>query len=164
MKQVILILFVGCMILICYKSHSQAFIRVYNNHGKKIGKGKVLNMSDTSLEIMRNNNTDTILITKIGYIKIKRGLGADIAGGFGAGTILSVLITSDLIKDVEYIGARGWRIIGTGVLSGIAAGTIAGAVSGIVAKRQKFFINGDPEKWKIIKEKILTLKPDDYPF
>lgn len=163
MKHAWTILFFICLISITNKSFAQIFIRIYNDAGKKIGKGTIVNASDTSVEIMNNDNESRIfLITEIAYIKTKRSLGASIATGVAAGTIIPALITKGLLDDADYSNTEAWRVIGITLASGIIAGTVAGGVAGIVTKRKKFYIGKSVEKWIQVRDKLLPYVPHKY--
>jgi hypothetical protein len=162
MKQAHIILFFIYLLLFTDKSFSQIFIRIYNEAGKKIGKGTIINASDTSIEVMNDNESKIFWIYEIAYIKTKRSLGASIATGVATGTIISALITKGLMEGDDNISNKEWRIIGTTIVSGLVAGTISGGVAGVVTKRKKIFIGNSVEKWKTARDKLLPPLPDKY--
>jgi hypothetical protein len=164
MKQLLIILFfiAFCTGFISKVSNAQAFIRIYNDHGKKIGKGRIAVIADTVLVISNDEKRlQRFLVSEIAFIKTKRSVGTSAGLGFGAGVIGSVFLTGQVIKNVDNIDDEEWNIIGIGILSGIAAGTLAGVVSGIVTKREKFVINGDLERWRAIEGQLLALPQND---
>jgi hypothetical protein len=164
MKQLLIILFfiTFCTGFIGKVSNAQAFIRIYNDHGKKMGKGRIELIADTVLVISNDEKQlQKFLVAEIAFIKTKRSIGTSVGLGFGAGVIGSIFLADQVIKSSENIDDEEWNIIGIGILSGIAAGTLAGAVSGIVTKREKFVINGDLERWRAIESRLLTLPQND---
>ena len=144
-----------CFITICtwltiaVAGHSQKtiFIRVFDESGKKIHKGFLSQVSDTSLTIRNGEKKLEVPVSKISGIKIKRSFGH------------TVLISS-------LIGAAGFSIFGAAtaepdawfsysVGEGAAAGFIVGALTGgavgsIVAATNKkpiLQINMDQKEW-----------------
>jgi hypothetical protein len=152
-------------------SFAQPFIRIYDEAGKKIGKGSIVDVSDTSIEIIGDKHVrNNFLITQIGYIKTKRSLGGYIGWGAAAG-LVPVMVTALIIGDPtpsedrvtigSLLGDKEWRIIGIVYISSIAAGTAVGIAKGLFTGRKKIIINGDIEKWKIVKEKVILLHGKD---
>ena len=97
MKQILitLLLTAFCTGFINHESYSQPFIRIYNGHGKKIGKGRIELIADTVLVIANDKKQlQRFLVTEISFIKTKRSAGTSIGMGFGAGTILSVFLAA----------------------------------------------------------------------
>jgi hypothetical protein len=141
---------------------AQVFVRIYNHHHKKIGKGIIETVSDSSIVLLNDDkNLDSFLITQVSYIKTKRSLGTSIGLGCATGVFIPALILFVLKDSDVEIGDKGWKIIGIGIISAIATGTIAGTVSGLSTKRQKFIINGDIEKWKVVSKRLLALPAND---
>lgn len=147
--------------LITFSASSQLFLRLYNEDQKKIGKGNLVNSSDSTITLSDDGkNEDTFFISRVAYIKTKRSAGGSIALGSGVGAIIPALIADAIARndDDDEIGVNGWRIIGISIASGAVAGTLAGIISGAVTKRQKLMIHGDKEKWKPVREKLSALK------
>ena len=144
-----------CFITICtwltiaLGAHSQKpiFIRVFDESGKKMHKGFLSQVSDSSLTIRNGEKKLKVPVSKISAIRIKRSFGH------------TVLISS-------LVGATGFSIFGAAtaepdawfsysVGEGAAAGFIFGAVAGgavgsIVAATNKkpiLQINMDQKEW-----------------
>ena len=172
MKQFCLILLMGFILsIINHRGFAQPFIRIYDEAGKKIGKGSITDVSDTSIEIINDKHIrNNFLITQIGYIRTKRSLGGYIGWGAAAG-LIPVVVTAVIIGDPtppedritigSLLGGKEWRILGIVYLSSLAAGTAAGIARGLFTGRKKIIINGDIEKWKIVKEKVILLHGKD---
>ena len=149
MKRLLTFLFV---IVICQQVCAQKtiFVRVYNLNGKKINTGRVLAITDSSLQIKgESKDTFNVSINSIGTIKTKRSTGHNVLMGslLGAGAFaIAGVATADPNDEIV-----SWSA-GEGVLAGIVVGApIGAAVGGITAAFKKiktFEINGSTEKWK----------------
>jgi len=149
MKRLLTFLFV---IAICHQVYAQKtiFVRVYNLNGKKINTGRVLAITDSSLQIKgESKDTFNVSINSIGTIKTKRSTGHNVLMGslLGAGAFaIAGVATADPNDEIV-----SWSA-GEGVLAGIVVGApIGAAVGGITAAFKKiktFEINGSIEKWK----------------
>lgn len=128
-------------------AHSQKtiFIRVFDESGKKIHKGFLSQVSDSSLIIRNEEKKLEVPVSKISAIKIKRSFGH------------TVLISS-------LIGAAGFSIFGAAtaepdawfsysVGEGAAAGFVFGALTGgavgsiVAATNKKSILNMDQKEW-----------------
>ena len=146
--------FLGC---INGKIYSQEFIRIYNSHGQKIAKGKLLSWTDSTIEIKRGAKNDTLAIRSISFIKTRRSAGHNIAVGtvigVGVGLVFGVISSSQSENDPN---PNSWAGFGTG-LAGIAspvAGAAIGGITAVLRKRKKIEINGDAEKWKVARSEL----------
>ncbi len=72
----------------------RGFVRVYNVQGKKIGKGKILNISETSLQLTRHGEKTSFMVTEIGRIKTKRSGGNNILVGALSGAVAMAIISA----------------------------------------------------------------------
>ena len=88
------------------RQNAQAFIRIYNKHGKKIGKGTVELIADT---VIANDNKQKqrFLVTGIGFIKTKRTVGAIVVAGCVADGLITVVVVSS--PPVAYLDDEEWR-------------------------------------------------------
>jgi len=150
MKQIHYILFLICILnAVSGIANAQvAFIRIYDHHNKKIGKGIVELIADTVIVISNDKKgMQRVLITEISFIKTKKSFGAYVGTGTGVAVAVSAIVGLTALKFTDP-NEVDWCAIGIGTLSTVAVGTVAGVISGIATKRQKFIINGDVEKWK----------------
>ena len=143
------------------KIYCQDFIRIYNSHGKKIAKGKLLSGTDSTIEIKRGAKNDTLAIRNISFIKTRRSAGHNIAAGtaigVGVGLVFGIISSSQSKNDPD---PNSWAGFGTG-LAGIASPVVGAAIGGITAvlrTRETFKINGDLEKWKVARADVLDKK------
>lgn len=161
MKRVLITVFVTLFLTgVNHKIFSQEFIRVYNNSGMKIAKGKLLSETDSSIEIKRGTRYNTVLLEKVSFIKTKRSAGHNIAVGTaigaGVGVIAGIAASQAALKNAnDPLSFEGLGLAVAAVASPII-GAAAGTVTGVLRKRKTFEINGDPDKWKEVREKLLV--------
>ena len=132
------------------------FVRVYDSKGKKIERGRIAAITDTSVQL-KVGETDTvnILVANIGSIKTNHSaahyisIGA-LAGGLSVG-ILGLVVakgTQDLLMLTASEGIR------QGVVYGAIWGTAIGVLIAILKKPKAFTISGDLKNWKSFKNYI----------
>jgi hypothetical protein len=142
---------ISCSVLYAQETKSKAapFVRVYDQDGKKISKGRIASVTDTSLITGPREKPVTIKVSRIGLIKTKRSAGHNIflgaTIGAGTGAILGLATGDD-----------GWFSQGettgmAGVLFGIM-GTGVGAISATFKKSDTYHIDGESIKWKAFRE------------
>ena len=132
------------------KNKAAPFIRVYDRDGKKISKGRIVSVTDTSLITGPREKPVTIDVSKIGFIKTKRSAGNNILWGtaIGAGTGAILGLASG--GESEWWG-KGEGAGGFGLIFG-AMGAGIGAITAIFKKPKTYPINGDLSKWEAFKE------------
>lgn len=148
-------------------SIKETFVRVYNLNGKKLNKGKVFSITDSTLILKKSNGTKSIDLKIIGMLKTKRSAGNNILIGSLIGGASGALIgaaTSEeetktksnwLFGEYEYTSGTSpgeGAAIGGGL--GIIGGALVGAGISIFKKSQTFEIDGDKEKLKQFKKII----------
>ena len=130
---------------------SKIFVRVYNNEGQKIAKGKILNITDNALILKKGSSSITVLSNEIMYIKTKRTNGHNmlIGGLAGAGFVL---------YGIAQPGDGGWDTIAAVLLTPIfsAIGSGIGYITTIFKNSQHYSIQGDPIKWQGFKETMFS--------
>jgi hypothetical protein len=151
------ILVLALTILTCTTFHAQKennkaapFVRVYDLNGEKTSKGRIIEITDSSLVVSRGENPVNIELSKIGFIKTKRSVGNNILYGaaIGAGTGAILGLASG--GENEWWG-KGEGAGGFGLILG-AMGAGIGAITAIFKKPKTYPINGDLSKWEEFKE------------
>ena len=156
MKQIFSILFIVCVLhTVPYKTFAQVYLRLYDSTGKKIGKGYISAVSDSTVQL-KSAIVRTINIRQVQYIKTKLSCGSSVLKGSIAGLMCSLLIIkfNGVPADADTNSVFITKQQGIILIAGTATGTLIGFISGITQKRQKIFINGNPEKWKIERGKF----------
>ncbi len=135
--------------------NTNVFVRVYDLQGKKIGKGKILSISETSLQL---NGKGEIPVSSIGSIKTKRSAGHNILVLAAVGGAAGGLVVAPFAGMAAY-AATGvvYRVAGTAAVAIGAAAAIGEAIGSTTRskKSKSYEINGDEEKWKTFKEMIV---------
>jgi len=129
-------------------SQKSIFVRVYDLAGKKVNKGHVLNITDTSLQLEGKSPVD-IPVDSIGSIKTKHSAGNNLLIGsiIGASSvaIIGAVTAEPEGAIVEYTAAEG---AAAGALIGIPVGAAIGGLTILFKNSKTFLINGDVMKWK----------------
>ena len=131
------------------------FVRVYNLEGKKINKGNVLVITDTTLVIKGKRGYENIPVNGIGLIKTKHSEGHNVLKGAVIGaSSMALLGAASADPDAMILGySAGEGAAVGGVLGGISGAAIGGIT--ILFKNSKsFIINGNLSKWKVFREEI----------
>jgi len=138
---------------------ANTFVRVYDLQGKKISKGNILSISDTSLELKYAKGSKKITSNIIGLIKTKHSGGNNVLiGAATCGTIFAGMGAATADPDDWMFGYTASE----GAIGGaVAGGVIGGAIGGITIlfkNSKSYIINGDELKWKEFKETITKFK------
>jgi len=137
--------------------NTNVFVRVYDSLGKKISKGKILSISDTSLQLNRKGESLEILVSSIAAIKTKRSAGNNVLVGATIGaTSMAILGAATADPDAWILGYTAGEGAGAGALLGGTAGAAIGGITILFKNSKSYEINGDMEKWKAFKEMILN--------
>ena len=136
--------------------NTNVFVRVYNLQGKKISKGKIFSISETSLQLKGKREPVIIAASSIGLIKTKHSGGNNVLMGAATGaTGLAILMAASAGPD-DLFDPGGAAAAGA-FLGGIAGAAIGGLTS-LFKNSKSYIISGDELKWKEFKETITGLK------
>ena len=127
-------------------SYRNIFVRVYNQEGKKIGKGFLKSVTDSTLILAFNKHSKSIPIKTIKTIKTKHSTGNNILVGSGTGAVIGTAIGVSTANSDSLSQAAG-TIFGFG--GGAAAGALVGGVIAITKKKKTYNINGAAENLKL---------------
>jgi RNase P/RNase MRP subunit p29 len=131
---------------------SKIFVRVYNEFGKKIAKGKIMQITDSTLVLKKGSSSITIPSSDITYLKTKRGPGHNVAIG-GA-----LAVSAVLVGDIATPNAAGSSILAVIVFSPIifGIGSAVGWVTTLFKNSTQYTFAGDQVKWKGFKEDMYS--------
>jgi hypothetical protein len=134
------------------------FVRIYDLQGKKIAKGKVASVTDTSIRLIRGRKKiDTIPASNIGLIKTKRSGGHNVLLGAAAGAvIIGVFVASDTTADNAFFSVEGDIL--AGAIMGGTVGVVLGGITGLSKNTVTYEINGEIDKWKAFEIIMLNNK------
>lgn len=130
---------------------SKTFVRVYNNEGQKIAKGKILNITDDALILKKGSKTITVPSSEIMYLKTKRTNNHNVLIGGLAGVGYGFYGLAQSSGD-------GYSTIGFVLLTPIfaAIGSGIGYITTLFKNSQHYSIQGDPIKWQGFKETMFA--------
>lgn len=149
-------LFLAAALFLCVQLSAQAlpkksktFVRVYNNEGQKIAKGRIIEVTDNALVLKKGSRSVTIPSNEIAYLKTKRTNGHNILIGGLAGAGYSLYgITQSTAND------DGWQALAFIIITPIttAIGGGIGYLTTIFKNSVHYSIQQDPIKWQGFKE------------
>jgi hypothetical protein len=132
-----------------------SFVRVYDLKGKKISKGFILSITDTSLHLNRNKVAVNIPVNNIGSIKTRRSAGNNILFsaviGASAAAILGVATSSSDPEGFEHSAGEGAVI---GVIAGATTGAVVGGIAILLKNSKTYEIKGNEALWMAFKESV----------
>ncbi|WP_297798121.1 hypothetical protein [uncultured Eudoraea sp.] len=134
------------------KNKAAPFVRVYNLNGEKISKGRITEITDSSLVVRRGEKTISIELRKIGLIKTKRSEGNNVLIGAAIGTGTGAILGLASGGENEFWGKGA----GAGVF-GLFFGAVGAGIGGITIifkKSNTYPIMGDPTIWQAFKKAI----------
>ena len=135
-----------------FKKNTNIFVRVYDLEGRKIAKGKILSISETSLHLYRKGESVKVMVNGIGSIKTKHSAGNNVLVGATTGaTIMAILGAA--VPPIFSLTAID--LAAAGVLVGGTAGAVIGGITNLFKNSKSYEINGDMEKWKAFKKMII---------
>lgn len=131
------------------------FVRVFNLSGKKIYKGNVFAVTDTSLQLVSRKGPINIPESNIGFIRTKRSVGSNIfigsvIGGFAGGIVGAT--TAD--PDNYLLGYTAGESAAFAALFGAYFGAGFGALTTLFKHSKRYSIKGDKTKWKDFQSMI----------
>ncbi|MFO7721510.1 MAG: hypothetical protein R6W85_13875 [Gillisia sp.] len=152
------ILFFALVLLFSIHSYAQEkteidnlFVRVYDLQGQKINKGKVLAVTDKSLQIKGKKGPINLDVAGIGSIKTKRSAGNNILIGSAIGTVALSTLVGSQSEGFLFNTAEGFA---AGAIVGLPLGAAAGGLTTIFKNSKSYAIDGDLLKWKVFQETI----------
>ena len=131
------------------------FVRVFDMQGKKIGKGKVLAITEDTLHLNRKREAVDIPVERIGSIKTKHSAGNNIAIGAAVGaSTMAVIGAASADPDAWILGYTAGEGAAGGAILGGAAGAALGGITILFKRSRKYEINGDKEKLEAFKKAV----------
>jgi len=120
------------------------FIRLYNEQGRRIGKGHLLYGNDTVIMLRKRRSIHKYHVLTVTFIKTRRHPVGDIA--IGTGVVAAFLAVSWVTSDPQDRG-----------LSLPVPGTSTGTAAGMTIKRRTIWIYRDIENWKAVRKLFFNL-------
>lgn len=144
------ILTLAFLVLLSHDIYSQKsiFVRVYDLTGKKVNKGHVLTVTDTSLQLQGKSVVD-IPAHSIGSIKTRHSGGNNVLVGSIIGmSSMAIVGAASANPDAEILGFTAGESAGIGALFGLHIGAAIGGFTILFKKSKTFSISGDMMSWK----------------
>jgi hypothetical protein len=136
--------------------NTNIFVRVYDFQGKKIAKGKILSISETSLQLYSKGESVSVMVDGIGSIKTKHSAGNNVLMGAATGaTLIAILGATTADPDAWLFAYSAGEGAAAGALLGGTAGAAIGGITILFKNSKSYEINGELEKWKAFKEMII---------
>ena len=131
------------------------FVRVYNLQGEKINKGKLIAVTEKSLQIKGTKGVAEIDYSSIGFIRTKRSEGNNVLiGSILGASAMAIFGAASADPDALFFAYTSGEGAAGGALLGLPLGAAVGGIS-ILFKDSKYYsIDGDLLKWKLFKEMI----------
>jgi len=150
-----IILFSSSFHTFAQTDNSQTFIRIYDLNGKKINKGIVLSITDTSLKLENNKGIQQIEIAEIGTIRTKHSTGNNVLWGsaIGAGA-LAIGGAATGTQDKGFLVWTPADGAAAGLIVGAPLGAGIGALTSLFKKSETYMINGQVSNWSTFKATI----------
>jgi hypothetical protein len=160
MKNLLLIIALTLSFSICAQRHitfGKTFIRVYDIRGKKVGKGKIIAISETILSLKRGGNYIELPVSNIGLIKTKHAAGNNLLVGAAIGIPAGVIVGHESYKPGGFLSPGAGASAAGGGITGSIAGAVIGGITLFFKNSHTYVISGSTLKWKVFKEKILFI-------
>jgi hypothetical protein len=141
----LLLIAVACSV----SAQKSIFIRVFDLAGKKINKGHMVAVTDSSLSLEGKPLPVIVPLSAIGFIKTKRSAGNNLLiGSIVGASSMAILFAATAEPDAEFVSYSAAEGAAGGALLGLAFGAAIGALT-IPFKGSKYYpINGDRTNWK----------------
>ncbi|PZP50744.1 MAG: hypothetical protein DI598_04885 [Pseudopedobacter saltans] len=131
-----------------YYCSKNVFVRIYDLTGKKIAKGRIVEITDST--ILLKGYEEAIHISEVGFLRTKHSMGSNL--GWGTLIGFSALTT---VGYIVYANNNDAYLAGLNILAGATLGTLAGFVGGAITlpfkKIVQYDVNGDSEKWQAFR-------------
>ena len=135
------------------------FVRVYNLEGKKIHKGRLVSVSDTSLQLRRDTTRINIPVSNIGFLKTKRAAGHNVLiGSLVGASAIAILGAVSADPDALIFGYTAGEGAAAGALYGLPIGAAIGGFTLLFKNSKTYFINGEVTKWKALQSAFILKK------
>ena len=149
------------LVIVCLTIQAQKspFIRIYNLNGKKIMKGNLFNVTDSSLTLISGGKNYEIPYQNIGTIKEGRSIGNSIgAASLTSGVLLGIVgaTVSNGQNGITFITPAETGLVG--LIAGAAGGALLGTGIYFLENRKTFVIHANKEFWLKAKVELEKLR------
>ncbi|MDP3313950.1 hypothetical protein [Lutibacter sp.] len=139
--------------------NATVFVRVYDLQGKKISKGKILSISDTSIQLKGKLEPKEIYFNNISFIKTKHSVGNNLLiGAVSGASFFAILGAATADPDAWIFAYSAGEGAAAGAVIGGISGSVIGGITALFKNSKTYAINGDELKWKNFKNTMTILK------
>ena len=147
----LLTLFLLLSVNLAAQVQKSTFVRVYDAAGNKIYKGRVLAVTDSSIQLKSSKAAIEVAVAKIGMIKTKHSAGNNVLVGSLMGASSLALIAAASADENDFILNDAGESAAAGGIAGMALGGVAGLLTVPLKNSKTFPIGGSASKWKAFK-------------
>lgn len=128
------------------------FVRVFDSSGKKIAKGRIVNIGERTLMLKSGKSTSQTNIDKIHLIKTRRSAANNVVIGAVTGAIIGAIIGAEDTKDDWLFNSREGALLG--VIAGAPIGAGVGGLTLLFRKGNVYHIQGSEEAWEYFRDSM----------
>lgn len=134
-------------------AQKRTFVRVYDEVGKKIYRGFLHGLSDSSLTITDASKSRVeIPVTSVTTLRLRRSFGHTVLiTSLIAGGTLAIMGAASADPDAWIFAYSAGEGAMMGLLTGVAMGAAAGSIVSGTRNRPVFKIDRNEENWKKVK-------------
>jgi len=154
MKYIITICALLALTLVA-NSQKTIFLRVFDETGKKIQKGFLRSVSDSSLTIQNGEKITEVPVSNISVIKVKRSFGHTVAISSGIGAAgFSIFGAATADPEAWIYGYTAGEGAAAGFIFGAFAGAAVGSIIAATSKKPVLQINMNQKEWMKAKSAL----------
>ncbi|TBW26774.1 hypothetical protein [Gramella sp. KN1008] len=128
------------------------FVRVFDVNGKKIAKGKIVNISEQTLTLKSGMGYSETGMDRIHLIKTRHSAANNVIIGALAGGVVGGIIGAEDTKDDWLFNSREGALLGA--LAGAPIGAGVGGLTLLFRKGNVYHIQGSEEAWEYFKDSM----------
>jgi len=134
-------------------AQKKMFVRVFDLSGKKVSRGHIVNITDSSLHLnVKKKGIVDLMATDIGKIKTKRSAGRNIGigalAGIGAGAVIGEISGNGSSEDdISGLATPAGILVGA-LFVGPPIGVAVGGITALFKNSKTFIVNGSMQNWK----------------
>ena len=136
------------------------FVRVYDVTylGDMVAKGKIISISDSSIQLLHRFDTINIQASTIGRIETKRSFNENVGRGaligVSAGAFIGFVGGTDCSNSGALLCFDRGTTAGFGAFFGFGLGSVCGAIRNLFNNSAVYYTNGDMDNWQAFKGNV----------
>lgn len=158
MKTRLIVIMAFCAISSSSIGQNFGFARVFDANGTKIAKGRVISVTESVLQLAKNNQMIDVPVSDIGTIKTKRSEYHNIAIGAGFGALTGAFLGIASADEDAFLGYNEIEGALGGAILGAPIGAAVGGLTGLFKGSRTFDIGGDGAKMKAFEAYLMSVE------